>query len=208
MSWLRSVAFAVLLGAAPRLAAAEAATCRSGTRAGEDTNGDGVITLGEARAAALRLFGRFDGDGDGVVTRTEASAPARELSRARFEARFAELDRDRDGRLSRWESRVPARRFVRVDRDGDGWLSPVELWTSLQRSRRGGDGTAAARPLLWKRDADGDGRVTRAEIERAAEARFRQRDRDGDGELTPRDARAFNSRAAAARRKPSPGWNR
>ena len=211
MSWFRCIAFAAtLLGAAPGLAAAEAETSRSGRVAGEDTNGDGVVTLAEARSGALRLFERFDRDGDGVVTRAEASAPRREPSRARFDARFAELDRDRDGRLSRWESRLPARRFARVDRNADGWLSPAERWQAVQRSRR--RPADAARPLLWRRDLDGDGRVTRAEVERAAERRFRQRDRDGDGKLTSRDARAAprrpDSPVAPARRTPSPGSNK
>jgi len=206
MSCLRSIAFAIaLLGAAPRFAAADAGSSRSGAVAGQDTDGDGVITLADARAAALRLFRRFDRDGDGVVTRAETSVPRREPPRARFEARFAELDRDRDGWLSRWESRLPVRRFARVDRDGDGRVSSAELWRSLQRSRRGSAGAAAALPLIWKRDLDGDGRVTRAEVERAAETRFRRRDRDADGQLTARDARApgaLSSPASPARRRP------
>lgn len=206
MSWLLSIAFAAaLLGGAPRLAAADAGTSRCGTAAGEDADADGVVTRVEARAAALRLFGRFDRDRDGVVTRAEASAPRREPARARVDARFAALDRDRDGKLSRWEACLPRRRFARVDRDANGWLSPPELWRSVQRSRRGSTHADAARPLIWRRDLDGDGRVTRAEVERAAETRFRQRDRDADGKLTPRDARAFgafNSPAQAARRRP------
>ena len=206
MSWPRSIAFAlVLLGVSPRLAAAgstSGASC-SGAVAGEDTNGDGVVTATEARAAALRLFDRFDRDGDGVVTQSEAATPRPVPSRARFDVRFAELDRDRDGWLSRWESRLPARRFARVDRDVDGRLSPAELWSVVERPRPGSHGMDAARPLLWKRDLDGDGRVTRAEVERAAERRFRRRDRDADGRLTPRDAGAsgaLSSRATRARR--------
>ena len=205
MSWLRSIAFAVVLLGAPRLAAAEAGASRPGAVAGEDTNGDGVITLGEARAAALRLFGRFDRDGDGVVTRAEAGAPRREPSRTRFDAHFAQLDRDGDGWLSRHQARLPPRRFARIDRDGDGRLSSAELWRSVQRSRRSAAGAAAALPLIWKRDLDGDGRVTRAEVERAADARFRLRDRDADGRLTRRDARAtgaLSSPASPARRRP------
>src|SRR5262245_52391251 len=192
MSWTRSIACVVALTVAvvadPRLASAGAGMSRSGAAvAGEDTNGDGVVTLGEARAAAWRLFERFDRDGDGVVTRAEAAAPRQEPSRARFEARFSELDRDRDGWLSRWESRLQARRFARIDRDADGRLSRAELWGSVQRSRPGAPGKDAALPLLWKRDLDADGRVTRAEVERVAEQRFRRRDRDADGQLTARD---------------------
>jgi Ca2+-binding EF-hand superfamily protein len=201
MSWLGFMALAAaLLGSAPHLAGADQGTSRGGAVAGEDTNGDGVVSLREARAAAWRLFGRFDRDGDGVVTRAEASAPRGAPSRARLEARFAELDRDRNGRLSRWESRLPPRRFARVDRDADGRLSADELWRSAQRSRRGAGDSAL--PLLWRRDLDGDGRVTRAEVERIAERRFRQRDRDGDGQLTPRDAHAGRARASNGGRTP------
>lgn len=189
MICLRRIALAVaLLGSAPGLAAADGGASRPGTVAGADTNGDGVVTLSEARAAALRLFERFDRDADGVVTRAEASSPRPHPTRARSDARFAELDRDGDARLSRWESRLPPRRFARLDRDADGSLSPAELWQSVRRSRR--QPADAARPLLWRRDLDGDGRVTRAEIERAADRRFRERDRDADGQLTSRDARS------------------
>lgn len=120
MICLRRIALAVaLLGSAPGLAAADGGASRPGTVAGADTNGDGVVTLSEARAAALRLFERFDRDADGVVTRAEASSPRPRPTRARSDARFAELDRDGDGRLSRWESRLPPRRFARLDRDAD-----------------------------------------------------------------------------------------
>ena len=186
MKWSPCIALALCtLGAGVSRASADSGPFRSGAVAWEDTNSDGVVTPNEVRAAALRLFVRFDRDGDGVVTRAEARAARPGPSRARVEARFGDLDHDRDGWLSRRESRLSPRRFTAADQDADGRLSSAELW----RARGGASGGDALRALLWRRDLDGDGRVTRAEAERAAEVRFRRRDRDGDGLLTPRDGR-------------------
>lgn len=189
MKWSSCVALALCTFWAGAGLANDPGASRSATVGWADTNADGVVTLDEARAAAGRFFGRFDGDHDGVVTRDEAQAARSGPTRERVHARFAELDRDRDGALSRWESHLPPRRFARVDRDADGRLSEDELWHAARRNSRGPGNLGALRPLLWRRDLDGDGRVTLAEAQRAIELRFRRRDRDGDGRLTPRDGR-------------------
>jgi Ca2+-binding EF-hand superfamily protein len=200
MSRLLSVGVVIaLLAVAPRLALASPGRAVCGAVAGGDTNGDGVVTRDEARAAAVRLFERFDRDGDGVVTRAEAAAPPSAPSRQRFEARFAELDRDRDGALSRWESRLAPRRFARLDRDADDRLSRAELWRGVQRARSRSRASDAGAPLIRKRDLDADGRVTRAELERVAERRFGRRDHDADGRLTPSDSEQLSSRRGGAR---------
>jgi Ca2+-binding EF-hand superfamily protein len=187
MKWCVTIVLVLGYGSAVVPQASAEPPARSAAPAREDADGDGVVTLDEARSAGLGLFERFDRDRDGVVTRVEARATRAPLSRDRFEVRFVDLDRDRDGRLSPWESRLPPRRFARVDRDADGRLSRAELWRAAERSRRSGH-TDALSPLFWRRDLDGDGRVTRAEARLAAEQRFRRRDRDGDGRLTARDA--------------------
>jgi Ca2+-binding EF-hand superfamily protein len=158
--------------------------CRSETGAmlDEDANGDGRVTLLEARGAALALFEHFDRDGDGGVTRAEADAAAAGWREQRFERRFAALDRDGDGTLSRAELALSPRRFLRADRDADGRLTRTEVSNSFERRSSGGrNGTAALRSMFWRRDLNRDGRVTRTEALAAADQRFMRRDRDGNG---------------------------
>jgi Ca2+-binding EF-hand superfamily protein len=160
-----------------------AVPCRSEAALGldEDANGDGKVTLLEARAAELALFEHFDQDGDGAVTRSEVDAAAPRWREQRFERRFVELDRDGDGALSQRELPLSARRFVRADRDGDRRLTRAELWTAFERGRGGATDTAALRSKVWRRDLNHDRRVTRTELLVAADRRFMRRDRDGDG---------------------------
>lgn len=175
-----------VLAAASSISAASAAAplpCRSET-AGvleEDANGDGKVTLLEARAGALALFEHFDRDRDGTVTRAEAELAAPAWREQRFELRFVALDRDRDGALSRTELALAPRRRARADRDGDGRLTRRELYDAFERGARGGTDTAALRSSFWRRDLNGDRRVTRTEMLVASDGRFMRRDRDGDG---------------------------
>jgi hypothetical protein len=169
---------------APGVGARDSALpCRSETAAmlDEDANGDGRVTLLEARAAALALFEHFDADGDGAVTRAEADAAAASWRQQRSEQRFAALDRDRDGTLSRAEVALSPRRFVRADGDGDGRLTRAEVSGAFERGASGSSGTAALRSMFWRRDLNRDRRVTRVEALAVADRRFMRRDRDGDG---------------------------
>ncbi|HTV17516.1 MAG TPA: hypothetical protein VMG12_02565 [Polyangiaceae bacterium] len=156
--------------------------CRSetATMLEEDANGDGQVTLLEARAAALALFEHFDRDGDGAVERAEADASAPTWRERRREVRFAALDRNRDGGVSPEEITLSPRRFARADRDRDGRLSRREVWAAFERGRARGD-TAALRAMFWRRDLNRDGHVTRAEALAAADRRFMRRDRDRNG---------------------------
>jgi Ca2+-binding EF-hand superfamily protein len=149
-----------------------------------DRDNDGRITRAEARAAALEQFAHFDRNADGWVTRAEADASAPEWRQLRVDARFAALDRDRDGALSMRESTFGRREFARADRDRDQRVTPREWWSLRERHARDRDGTAALRSLFWRRDLNSDGRVTRAEVLTFTEQRFVHKDRDGDGALT------------------------
>lgn len=157
--------------------------CRSETAGllDEDANGDGKVTLLEARAGALALFEHFDRDGDGTVARAEAEVAAQSWREQRFERRFVALDRDQDGTLSRAEIALAPRRHARADRDGDGRLTRGELYDAFERGPGGATDTAALRSLFWRRDLNRDGRVTRSEMLAASDRRFMRRDRDGDG---------------------------
>jgi Ca2+-binding EF-hand superfamily protein len=159
---------------------------RSGTDcfSEQDADGDGRVTIFEARAAALLLFEYFDGDADGQVTASEARSAALPWREARVETRFASLDRDRDGALSVWEIKLPPRRFVAADRDGDRQISRAELWAMSEQRGDGLGDTTALRSMFWRRDLNGDGRVTRGEALAAADQRFLRKDIDRNGVWT------------------------
>lgn len=113
---------------------------RHGDMSKLDTDHDGRISRPEA-AGRDKLAGNFaaiDADNDGYLTRSELQAyhermrPQREAERAqRFNAKFAEADLNRDGRLSRVEvaEKMPrlAERFNWMDDNKDGFLSRDEL---------------------------------------------------------------------------------
>jgi hypothetical protein len=184
MKHFASAALLALASLTPSAGAArEPGPCRSETGAllDEDADGNGQVTLLEARAAALALHEHFDRDGSGEVTRSEADVAAASWREQRLELRFAALDRDRDGALARGEFVLPPRRFARVDRDGDGRLTRAELRGAFEHAAIGSNHTAALRSMFWRRDLDRDGRVTRSEVLAAADRRFMRRDRDGDG---------------------------
>ena len=89
-------------------------------------------------------FAAIDSNGDGYLVRTELRAhhermrPQHEAARkARFEAKFAEADLNRDGKLSRVEvgEKMPrmADRFAWMDDNRDGFLSQAELQSSRDK---------------------------------------------------------------------------
>jgi Ca2+-binding EF-hand superfamily protein len=126
------------------------------------------------------------------------------------EARFAAADADRDGLLSRAEvaRALPrlAARFDRIDRDGDGSLSPDELraWRRVSAARnRVGEGGFVEH--FRRADADGDGALTRAEAQQALPrlaAKFDRIDANGDGRLTAEELRRYFDAKRTARGKP------
>ncbi len=102
-----------------------------------DTNGDGMISRGEA-AAKPKLaahFDQIDTNKDGQLSFDEIAA-ARQKHQQRAAAKFAKLDTDNDGRISRNEaSAAPklAKNFDAIDTNKDGFLSKDELKAAHQR---------------------------------------------------------------------------
>jgi len=95
-----------------------------------DTNGDGVITRAEFRAARERLFARLDRNGDGFID--EADKPTGFAARRGGSDRFAQLitrfDKDGDGRVSKAEFvDGPSPLFDSADTDHNGELSREEV---------------------------------------------------------------------------------
>lgn len=89
-----------------------------------DRDRDGAITLAELDAARLGVFQQMDANGDGRLTREEIVAARGELAAARF----GELDKDKDGFVSRREYLEAGRvDFRAADTNGDGKLSFEEF---------------------------------------------------------------------------------
>jgi Ca2+-binding EF-hand superfamily protein len=179
-----------------------------------DLNRDGVITRNEWRGSD-RSFRNHDWNGDGQLSGEEVRVGANRGSRwddrdieASIDreddwtpARFAALDHDGDGRLSRAEWHASQELFSRFDVNRDNFLSRAEFTadTDADREDRFADldtnrdgrltrgewhGSAAVFDAL---DANRDGVLTRAEAigtESSAQDEFRSVDVNGDGAIT------------------------
>jgi len=180
-----------------------------------DRNRDGKVTAQEFGFMRGIDYGRLDRNGDGIVDRREfvdlrspanaVSARARRLRRLRTR-RFAELDKDRDGRIARQEYVAFGRRlFRRLDRNGDGVvvLNEVAPAAGTKTAKKAQpkprpvprpDGArppgriATARPggrksIFGQLDRDGNGAISYAELTLARRGVFARLDGNSDGRL-------------------------
>lgn len=117
-------AVAALLVAGPALAGA-----------GKGADHDRPVTRAELAERHGKWFERLDANGDGVLTQAELAEHAARREQRRQE-RLAKADTDQDGQLSRAEFvAIGEQWFERLDRNGDGTISPDE-----RPRRHGGDG--------------------------------------------------------------------
>ena len=127
------------------------------------------------------------------------------------DSRFARADTDRNGVLSRAEvdRGLPgiAPHFDEIDRNRDGNLSPDEMrtWSASRRAgERKHEGGFAEH--FRRADANGDGALTRAEVDKALPrlgAKFDRIDANGDGKLTQDELRRYFDARRTARGKPA-----
>lgn len=188
-----------------------------------DRNRDGRVTLQEFTFMRGVDFGRLDRNGDGIVDRREfvdlrsppdaVSARARRIRQLRIR-RFAEIDADRDGRISRAEYMAFGRRlFARLDRDGNGVIVLNEVAPAAgnpQRKRAevepkpvprpdggrppgpvasvrpapGGTSRPSTDAVFARLDLNRDGSITFAEVSAARRAVFERLDSDRNGWLS------------------------
>jgi Ca2+-binding EF-hand superfamily protein len=86
-----------------------------------DTDNDGTVDIGEAKAAASKVFDQLERDKDGTLDK-------RELSRRLSAKELAAADPDHDGTLTKDEYlNLVEARFNAADPDHDGTLDAKEL---------------------------------------------------------------------------------
>lgn len=106
---------------------------------------------------------------------------------------FADLDKNKDGKISRDEfpSQFPPQMFDRLDTNHDGFIDETE-WNAM-RARFGGGGGGGPRTgesLLKLLDANGDGKISRDEFAKILTL-FDVLDKDHNGELSQEELNGF-----------------
>jgi Ca2+-binding EF-hand superfamily protein len=140
---------------------------------------------------------------------------------------FELLDSNNDGRLSVREMRNAVRLLDELDRDGDGFISKIEIPLCSQASFRLGPPSQGVRDTwtvafspdgqllrgvqaqpttprgpewFWKMDRNGDGDVSRKEF-LGTDEQFWEIDTDGDGLISLQEAEAYEQKMREKRDK-------
>jgi Ca2+-binding EF-hand superfamily protein len=131
-------------------------------------------------------FARLDANHDGYIDRGEAGPAAKTDARPGLRARmdpnaaFDAMDANHDGSISRPEYLAAhGRRAAAPESDG-----------AAARPRRAGLGMGFGGRWFDRVDADGDGRVSLAEAQRAAGSLFDRIDSNHDGTISPEERAA------------------
>jgi Ca2+-binding EF-hand superfamily protein len=143
-----------------------------------DTNKDGKLSLAELTASREAWLTKVDTNKDGVATEAEIAAAFQVGRSEHLKKRFEREDANKDGRLTREETRMPSAWFERADTDDDGALTLAELTAAR------GDDAGAHAGKSRRFDRNGDGKVEREELRSAAAEQFARLDKNNDGSLT------------------------
>lgn len=150
------------------------------------------------------LLGACDADDPAeAADDEEIAAPSQSDREGRHAGKFAKLDVDGDGAISKDElgDHPLAGLFDEVDGDGDGKLSKDEFFAAKKAHHGGkghhgkGDPAERAAKLMGKLDADKDGALTKAETDehRWLGEKFTTVDADQDGKITLAELTAFKA---------------
>lgn len=140
--------------------------------------------------------------------------PGRGEGAALLIQRFDAMDADKDGKLTQAEiDAFRAARFAAADANGDGALDKDELAALRLQEMQARAGDQAVK-MLERMDADGDGKLSAAEMpgEGAGGRLFAQADADKDGAISKTEAEAALTRLADRMEKHrgkghgGPGW--
>jgi Ca2+-binding EF-hand superfamily protein len=137
---------------------------------GADANKDGVVTLDEALAAAQARFARLDKNGDGVIDNADREQMRKEMVDYQVKRFIHRYGADADGKVSREKFTEEANaRFARLDVNKDGQITRDERpWRDFGWRHHGRDGDGERRG--WHRGPRGeDGRPHRGGLEGGSE---------------------------------------
>lgn len=156
-----------------------------------DRDGDGRVSKEEASGPLQEHFDRADANADGFVDSGELTAALPEIGPAAvgqdLRRRFAEADRNGDGKLSREEAPgLLGQSFDRIDANADGSIDEPEVRQFLNSMQ---SATGGLRRLIEQADRDGDGKVSREEAPERIRAGFDRLDANGDGVLDEQEIR-------------------
>jgi hypothetical protein len=132
-----------------------------------DTNGDGHLSRAESAAGARRSFLQMDANRDGFVTAAEMDAAQAQRQEAAIRFRSSPPDDP---------ARDPGSGAARAD----GSVSPHDVANAQGAASTERDSAGRIRLA----DRDGDGRLSAAEYEAGAAAKFARLDANRDGTLS------------------------
>ncbi|MFH1136711.1 MAG: EF-hand domain-containing protein [Pseudomonadota bacterium] len=150
-----------------------------------DRDKDGKVSREEFLGPAEQ-FKQLDRSGDGFIDAAEA--PQGPPPRGKKPDFIGDLDRDKDGKVSREEFPGPPEHFKQLDRSGDGFIDAAE-------APQGPPPRGKKPDFIGDLDRDKDGKVSREEF-------FTKIDRNGDGFITADEAPPGGPPAGPGRGKP------
>jgi Ca2+-binding EF-hand superfamily protein len=167
-----------------------------------DGNKDGKLQRAELTGVTDEVFRRYDGTRNGEWSRREATRWVKDsVARAKRNPNtrnfFQLFDINRDKKVTKREYDGPGNFFRRYDHDRDRVITEGELalGPDAGRMQRGdkefmadGPTRMPKRDLLERYDANGDGKVTLAELGNA-ESVLKRLDKNGDGVLSGSEVR-------------------
>ncbi len=146
-----------------------------------------IALMAVALIATTAMADRWGARGEGP----QGNGPFMEMD-------FAAMDSDKDGKVTPAEiEALRTARLMAADADKDGFLSPDEL-SAMAMGRMQARATDMATQMIERQDADGDGKLSLAEMQPRTpqERMFRRLDTDNDGALSEAEIAAAKDRMA------------
>lgn len=153
-----------------------------------DTDQDGKVTLAELTASREAWLTKLDTNKDGAVTTAEFDSGRQAKHAERAARMFERKDVNKDGRISRDETRMPERWFTSADANKDGALTREELAAAPKPGGKGFGGRHGG-DMFGRLDDNRDGKVDRREVQKAAADMLQRLDTNKDGSLAADELR-------------------